>query len=523
MASKGVLLRSALAFCFARAALGDVDGCTALAVGKKATVEGSTVTTHNNDCSLCDPRIAYVPARDHAEGATRPLAPFRLEYPRYVGTDRSDLYRPMPGQKDTVPVGHVAQVPHTYAYWEGTYPLVNEHGLGMGESTCSSKLIGVANTAGGTALFSVSELMKIGMERCKTSRCAIQVMGDLAVEHGFFGEDPGQGGAGEAVTLADRDESWVFHVTAGLNGSSATWVAQRVPDDHIAIIANHFGIKKVNCKESDTFMCSPNIFSNARAANLCSFETDEDFDFLGCYAPDIRTFSYMAGYAPIPYYTTLRLWRIHSLATQNDHLTVTNNPFDYAFSVPVAGKISVETIMNYTRDHYADTDYDMTKGVLSGTFGNPNRLEGGVGMQEIRGQFARGFSIPRTSYSVVVQSRHPPERSIAWLAADQPMTSVFVPFVASAKRAAAFYQTGQQEIFSRDCAWWAFNFVSNWMTINFQDMMAMHVGPKIKEQQDIIMKAVKTLDEQWPESDMILEEVQIGLQEHLVGERFGWH
>ncbi|CAE8614122.1 unnamed protein product [Polarella glacialis] len=139
-------------------------------------------------------------------------------------------------------------------------------------------------------------------------------------------------------------------------------------------------------------------------------------------------------------------------------------------------------------------------------------------MQEIRGQFARGFSIPRTSYSVVVQSRHPSERSIAWLAADQPMTSVFVPFVASAKRAAAFYQTGQQEIFSRDCAWWAFNFVSNWMTINFQDMMAMHVGPKIKEQQDIIMKAVKTLDEQWPESDMILEEVQMGLQEHLVGE-----
>ena len=47
-------------------------------------------------------------------------------------------------------------------------------------------------------------------------------MGDLGATYGFYGEDPGMGGAGEAVTLVDKTgEAWVFHICGG--GKRRTW------------------------------------------------------------------------------------------------------------------------------------------------------------------------------------------------------------------------------------------------------------------------------------------------------------
>ena len=73
--------------------------------------------------------------------------------------------------------------------------------------------------------------------RCDTAQCAIQTIGDLAVQYGFYGdgwsdaEEPGgladaQDEAGEALTIADPNETWMFHVMADDTGTSAVWVAQ---------------------------------------------------------------------------------------------------------------------------------------------------------------------------------------------------------------------------------------------------------------------------------------------------------
>ena len=43
------------------------DMCTAVLVGKGATVDGSTMTTHNADCLNCDYRLARTSAKDHPE------------------------------------------------------------------------------------------------------------------------------------------------------------------------------------------------------------------------------------------------------------------------------------------------------------------------------------------------------------------------------------------------------------------------------------------------------------------------
>jgi len=498
------------------------DACTSIAVGHGATIEGSGIATHNNDCATCDPRVAFIPAQDYPKGSKRGVAPFRLEYPRYVGADRSETYAPIDGQVDTTPLGYIDQVAHTYAYWEAAYPLVNEHGLGFGESTCGGNLVGQSAFAGGKALFAVSELMKVALERCKSARCAIKTMGDIAVEHGFYGEDPGLPGAGEALSIVDRDETWVFHITGGLENTSATWVAQRVPDDHVAVIGNNFIITDVNCKDATNFMCSPNIFSNAREAKLCEFASEAEFNWLRCYAPDIRVFQYLPTAPPVPYYSTLRVWRIQSLANPEVAKAmpvVSDDPYAYNFSVRVAKKVSRTDVMDWTRDYYQDTIYDMSKGVMAGPHGNPNRLEGGPGARTIIGQFARGISIPRTNYGVVVEAKKTDAKasqSIAWFASDQPMSSVYAPFIASADQAADAYKRGRQEVFSRDSAWWAFNFVANWMNINFEQMMQKHVGPTLAEEQKRIIEGVEALEANWPEDSHVVSEKQKQMQEQLL-------
>merc|ERR1719188_2321902 len=161
---------------------------------------------------------------------------------------------------------------------------------------------------------------------------------------------------------------------------------------------------------------------------------------------------------------------------------------------------------------------DMTQGILAGPFGNPNRLEGGTAARLVPGQFARGISIPRTSYGVVVESKpgSKAKESIAWFATDQPQSSVFAPFFADADRYAEVYSRGHQEVFSRDSAWWAFNFVANYMNINYANMFEKVVGPLREQEQKRILDAVGSMEKHGPANKEHLNRLQTDLQETLV-------
>ena len=85
--------------------------------------------------------------------------------------------------------------------------------MAIGESTCASKLWAAPVTAGGKACIEVVEMTRIGFERGKTVREVIQIMGDLATELGFYAADRSKGEGGEGLTVVDKTEAWVFHVT----------------------------------------------------------------------------------------------------------------------------------------------------------------------------------------------------------------------------------------------------------------------------------------------------------------------
>lgn len=92
---------------------------------------------------------------------------------------------------------------------------------------------------GGKAAIEVREMSKIALERCTTAKEAVLLMGSLAEEYGFYaadwsGGDASKGEGGEALTVVDKTEAWVFHVLADDTGTSAVWVAQKVKDDHVS-------------------------------------------------------------------------------------------------------------------------------------------------------------------------------------------------------------------------------------------------------------------------------------------------
>jgi dipeptidase len=62
------------------------------------------------------------------------------------------------------------------------------------------------------------------------------------------------------LTIADPNEGFILHMLASDEyGSSAVWVAQRVPDDKITVVANMFTVRKIDFNDDYNFIYSKNI------------------------------------------------------------------------------------------------------------------------------------------------------------------------------------------------------------------------------------------------------------------------
>ncbi|MFP4657709.1 MAG: dipeptidase [Desulfonatronovibrionaceae bacterium] len=454
---------------------GPVHSCTTTIVGKKASKDGSVMVSHSDD-GLGDARLIHVPAMDHEPGSRRTVyyTPCSLGYKekwnksrtqRLITDTRGPGYK-NPDLPQSKPLGYIPQVRHTYAYFDANYGLMNEHQLSIGECTDKAKVH--PEPEAGKRIFYSTELSHVALERCTTAREAVRLMGDLIREYGYYG-------TGETLLVADPDEAWVMEMCGyDPNGDSGVWVAKRVPDEHFFVAANQFRIREVKKGTAD-MMYSENIFDVARDKRWWDPEKGP-LDWARVYGD---------GEFHHPYYSLRRVWRAQSLVAPSLDLSAwVEGPFtkEYPFSIKPDEKLGVKDLFRIHRDNYQGTEFDMTKGLAAGAFGNPNRFEGGAEsianregqLSEVKGAFERPLNIYRCVYAYVNQSRAwlpDPIGGRVWFGPDRPATSVLMPFYCGAQDLPASIQKADILKYDPGSMWTAFNYVANYAMLKYQYMI----------------------------------------------------
>jgi dipeptidase len=423
----------------------EFDSCTSLLVGRIASADGSTLTSHSCDSSTDRTWMTIVPHAKHKPGAT---AKVYFEAKRTKGPD----------DKDRLETGEIPQVPETYAYLNAAYPIMNERQLAIGETTIGGR----AELQSDEGLIDAPELYRHILERAATAREAIRVADDLTSRYGYTDW-------GECFTFADTKEVWHFEIFGpGKGRKGAVWAAQRVPDDEIGVSANASRIRAVNLADPERFMASPNVVSLAEELGFWSKASGQPFEFCYAYAPKSRT----------SLYSRRREWRALSLLAPS--LGLDPESENYPFSVKPEKKVTVGDILRIFRDTYADTAYDMTR-TLTTVNKKGEAVKSPVAHPFLNGDWRellhikreRTICSPAATYLQVTQSRGwlpDPIGGVVWIGYDNPATTPHTPFYIGIARMPASYMVDGRWGFRRDCAWWAFRTVSKLALLRWQAM-----------------------------------------------------
>lgn len=422
---------------------GDYDAmeCTTVTVGRKASTDGSVMTSHTDDSNRTRTDISVVPARNHLRGTMKTL------YRRRAAANKTGK---MP-KNEYVVTGQIPEAAHTFQYFNSAYPCINEKQLAIGESTFGGR----SECRADTGLIDCSCLCMLILERCSTARQAIRTAGELLEQYGW-------NDGGECLTIADKKEVWHLEIVGPGKGKiGAVWVAQRIPDDHISVNANAARIEEIDLKNKDFFIASSNIFAVAEA-NGWYDPKKEVFRFAYAYAPSTRT----------SIACRRREWRVFNLLAPSLKLNADSE--HHPFSVKPDSPVTKEDMVRVFKDYYEGTDFDMRKTLtvtdndgktiispLASPFMKADeqklfRINGGWSW---RGE--RTIAVHFTIYATIIQCRDwlPDEvGGLCWFALDNVASSVYVPFYGCIKDLPQTYKTcGRETGFSKESAWWAFN------------------------------------------------------------------
>jgi dipeptidase len=420
--------------------LGSAESCTSILVGKDASTDGSVMTTHTCDCGVCDWTWRHVPAADHKPGSTRRI----LHISQYKSWPPSEGLKWDLVKKDYAGFD-IPEVPHTYSYHHGMFGYMNENQVAIGESSIGNqrKLSNPTPAAG----LDLTMLTLLAMERAKTAREAIQVMGSLAEKYGYGFHDEG-----EMLAVADPNEAWIFEImpvgplwTPKSGKPGAVWCAERVPDDEVSVCPNESRIGEIDLANKDFFMASPNAVSLAVEMGYYDPKSGKPFNWKRAYSPQEGSAASTNG-------GIQRMWRFFDLAAPSQKFKLETPNMDFPFSVKPDKKLSLQDVMNMTRDRSYGTPFDPIKGIRGGPFKNPNYYN--------RRQ-PRVIDDGRAEYTTVTQCRASlpgPIGGIVWISFGSQDTACYMPFYAGATELPKSFAVGDHWVFNRDSARWAFDY-----------------------------------------------------------------
>lgn len=419
-------------YLFVAASLTISEACTSILVSKGASKKGSPIISYSCDGEF-HPILNLIPAADHKPGDM-------FEMVNWLGQKIS-----------------IKQVPHTYR----VVGLMNEHQVAIGESTWDGRPE-LENTKG---MFDYYTLMLVALQRSKTAREAISVMTSLVEEYGY-------GSTGESFSIADKEEAWVMEMIGpGVGGKGAIWVAVKIPDGYVSVHANMSRIHEFPLNDPANCIYSKNVISFATEKGYYDPAKGKPFSFSDAYNPpteeQVR-------------YSARRVWSVFRRIAPSMNISPAYSSFvkdakPYPLYIKPDSKLDVQDVIALHRDHYEGTEFDMTKDLAAGAFSAPDKwrpIKWQVGGKKYA--WERPIATQQAGFVFVSESRaNVPDEigGVYWYGPDNPYTNFFTPLYSSITSLPKSYTVGRLNKFSRESAWWAFNFVANYANLRWSYMI----------------------------------------------------
>ncbi len=393
--------------------------CTNLLVGKKASVDGSTLISYSADSYNLYGELYHWKAAQ---------------------------YRP----------GTMLKV---YEWDTGKYLGMNEHQVAIGETTFGGR----PELNDSTGIMDYGSLIYITLQRAKTAREAIKIMTGLVAAHGYYS-------SGESFSIADPNEVWIMEmISKGVGERGAVWVAVRIPDDCVSAHANQARIQQFPLNDPDNCLYSPDVISFAKQKGYFSGK-DADFSFARAYAPlDFGALRFCEA----------RVWSFFNRVNKDMGQYVayaqgkTTDPMP--LYIKPDKKLSVHDLQGMMRDHYEGTGLDWRFDIGAGPFNSPYRwspLTFEVDSVEYCNE--RPIATQQTGFSFVAQMRSwlpNPIGGVFWFGVDDAAQTVYYPVYCGHADVPEEMAVGNGDLltYSETSAFWTHNWVSNMVYTRYSD------------------------------------------------------
>lgn len=441
--------------------------CTNFLISKGATSDGSTMITYAADSHTLYGELYYTPAGKHPEGTLL------------------DVYEWDTGKF----LGKISQVPETFRVVGN----MNEHQVALGETTFGGRKELQEQP---DAVIDYGSLIYITLQRAKTAREAITIMGELTRTYGYFS-------SGESFSVSDPNEVWILEMIGkGTGQKGAVWVARRVPEGYICGHANQARITTFPLNDPGNCLYSPDVISFAREKGWYN-GPDKDFSFSDVYAP--VDFSAAR-------FSDARVWAGFRKVSSNldryqDYVSGKIEHDQYGFAsnrLPLWVKpdkgLTVSDVMAMMRDHFEGTALDMTRDMGAGPFKLPYRwrpLEWEVDSVEYCNE--RAISTQQTGFSFVAQSRGQlpdPIGGILWFGVDDTYSTCYVPMYCGMTSVPHPFETGNGDMltWTETSAFWLFNQVSNQAYLRY-NLMITDIRKVQRELETLFINTVPAIDQ----------------------------
>ncbi|MBU1652035.1 C69 family dipeptidase, partial [bacterium] len=282
-----------------------LDGCFSIVVGKDASVDGCVIMAHNED-----------------------------DWPPQVVNHRKEQGgdNPRPGVVELLAGGEEPEWSMNRPFIWSEMPdfkfsdsFLNARGVCVASDNCPSREDAGELTDGGIT----KKLRQLIARRASWAREGVHIAGELVEKFGY-------GAPGRTYIIADPTEGWLFAVVNGKH-----WVAQRVPDDEVALIANTYSIHEIDLSDTLNYLGSEDLVEYAIEK--------------GWYDPDKGPFDFAVAYAH-PHFAA----DSSNIGRQWAGLNfIAASPVAYAeklpFSVKPANKLDLDDVMAVMRNHYEGT------------------------------------------------------------------------------------------------------------------------------------------------------------------------